>query len=137
MDTSDSEGLGLSLAIYVAAIACVFVLIAVPVYWANGPTVYDNPPLARSGPLMNGPIVGRQVSSAVPLVMLKRQASVDPAILAGVIKPANIAGSTIACRFSMTSGTALETCRPTIGPFISGPPRAKGGLSYTVGPLAQ
>src|SRR5664279_5021006 len=84
MDTSDSEGLGLSLAIYLAAIACVFVLIAVPVYWANGPTVYDNPPLARSGPLMNGPIVGRQVSSAVPLVMLKRQAIVDPAMLAGL-----------------------------------------------------
>jgi len=84
MDTSDTEGLGFSLAIYVAAIACVFVLIAVPVYWANGPTVYDNPPLARSGPLMNGPIVGRQISSAVPLVMLKRQTIVDPAILAGL-----------------------------------------------------
>lgn len=84
MDTSASEGLGFSVAIYVAAVACVFVLIAVPVYWANGPTVYDNPTLARSGPLMNGPIVGRQVSSAVPLVMLKRQTIVDPAILAGL-----------------------------------------------------
>lgn len=84
MDTSDSEGLGFSVAIYIAAVACVFVLIAVPVYWANGPTVYDNPPLARSGPLMNGPVVGRQVSSAVPLIMLKREAIVDPAILAGL-----------------------------------------------------
>jgi hypothetical protein len=47
----------------------------------------------------------------------------------GLLFAVNIAGSTIVCRFSMTSGTALETCRPTIGPFISGPLRANGGFS--------
>lgn len=84
MDSSESHGLGLSLLIYVAAIAGTLALVAVPVYVANAPEVYENPPLARADPLLNGPIVGKRVSSSVPLAILKRETLVDPAIVAAL-----------------------------------------------------
>lgn len=82
MDASETEGLGASLAIYLAAIVGTLALVAVPVYLANAPEVYENAPLARSDPLLNGPIIGNRVPSGLPVALLKMEPVVDPATLA-------------------------------------------------------
>ncbi len=82
MNDSDNDGLGLSVALYAGAILVVLAALAVPTYLAIKPEVYDNPPLARADPLLNGPIVGNRVSTRVPLVRLKQEVLIDPAILA-------------------------------------------------------
>lgn len=82
MDASESEGLGVSVAIYLAAIVGTLVLVATPVYLANAPKAYENPPLARANPLLNGPIIGNRASSGLPVALLKREDIVDPATLA-------------------------------------------------------
>lgn len=84
MTRSESEGLGLSLLIYVAAIVGVLATVALPVYIANAPRVYDNPPLANADPLLNGPIIGKRVSTRVPLARLHRRIIVDPAVVAAL-----------------------------------------------------
>jgi len=84
MTRSESEGLGLSLLIYAAAIAGVLTAVALPVYIANAPRVYDNPPLANADPLLNGPIIGERVSNRVPLGHLQRKTIVDPAVVAAL-----------------------------------------------------
>ena len=82
MDASESEGLGLSLLLYVAAIAGTLALVAAPVYFASRPQVYDNPPLARADPLLNGPIIGAREATRAPLAVLKRRTIVDPKFVA-------------------------------------------------------
>jgi hypothetical protein len=82
MMRSESEGLGLSLLLYAAAIAGVLTAVALPVYIANAPRVYDNPPLANADPLLNGPIIGKRVSTRVPLARLHHKTIVDPAVIA-------------------------------------------------------
>jgi hypothetical protein len=77
MTRSESEGLGLSLLIYAAAIAGVLTAVALPVYIVNAPRVYDNP-------LLNGPIIGERVSNRVPLAHLQRKTIVDPAVVAAL-----------------------------------------------------
>lgn len=77
MDTSDSEGLGLSLLVYMGAILGVFAVLAVPVYVATKPQVYDNPPLASANPLLNGPILGDRQVGRMPVASLQRQAISD------------------------------------------------------------
>ncbi|HEY5380533.1 MAG TPA: hypothetical protein VIJ78_13495 [Pseudolabrys sp.] len=84
MNPSDSEGLGLSVLIYMAAILGGLALIAGPVYLVNRPQVYENPRLARADPLLNGPIVGKRVSTRVPLALLKHEPIVDPKIVAAL-----------------------------------------------------
>jgi hypothetical protein len=84
MTTSESEGLGLSILIYMVAITGALAAAAVPVYMANAPQVYDNPKIVRANPLLDGPIVGNRVPTRVPLAVLKRETIVDPAILASV-----------------------------------------------------
>lgn len=77
MDGSDTEGLGLSVLVYLGAILGALALLAAPVYWALQPTVYANPPLAQADPLLNSPIIGQRIASRVPLAALKRQSLVD------------------------------------------------------------
>ena len=77
MDTSDSEGLGLSLLVYLGAILGALAVLAVPVYVATKPQVYDNPPLAAANPLLNGPIVGERANGRAPVAVLQRQAIAD------------------------------------------------------------
>ena len=81
MNSSESEGLGLSLLVYMAAIFGILAVVALPVYLANKAEVYDNPPLVRADPLLNGPIIGNRVNERVPLARLKREAIVDPALV--------------------------------------------------------
>lgn len=81
--SSDTEGLGLSLAVYVAAIVGVFAVIMMPIYLANRPVVFENPPLAAANPLMNGPIVGYRATT-IPVALLKKEPIVDPATLAAL-----------------------------------------------------
>lgn len=84
MDASDNEGLGLSVAIYIVAVVGALAILAVPIYLMNAPQVYENPKLAQSDPLLNGPIIGQRVSTSIPVAMLQRQQLIDPAILAAL-----------------------------------------------------
>ena len=77
MNTSDSDGLGLSLLVYMGAILGAFAVLAAPVYIATKPQVYENPQLARANPLLNGPIVGVRQAGRMPVASLQRQAISD------------------------------------------------------------
>ena len=77
MDTSESEGLGLSLLLYIGAILGALAVLAVPVYVATKPQVYENPPLASANPLLNGPILGARAAGRAPVATLQRQAISD------------------------------------------------------------
>lgn len=76
------EGLGGSIAIYAGAILGVLGLIAVPIYLAVSPQVYENPPLEPLDPLLQGPIIGNRVSTPMPLAHLKHEVLVDPKYVA-------------------------------------------------------
>lgn len=82
MNSTETEGLGLSVLIYMTAILGGLALIAVPIYLATQPQVYDNPPLARANPLLNGPVIGQRDTGAPPLAMLKHSTIVDPKFVA-------------------------------------------------------
>jgi hypothetical protein len=76
----NDEGLGLSVAIYAFAMVCGLGLCVLPIYWANSPTVYDNPgvtALHRPG----GPSYGNE-HAEFPLARLHRQQIVSPSMLA-------------------------------------------------------
>ena len=72
------------MAIYLTALAAGVAVIAVPVYLAVKPTVYDNPPIVRANPLLNGPVIGARDTSRAPLALLKRRVIVDPKIVAAL-----------------------------------------------------
>lgn len=76
------EGLGGSVAIYAGAILGALGLIAVPIYFAVSPQVYENPPLGPLDPLLQGPIIGNRVSTPMPLAHLKHEVLVDPKYVA-------------------------------------------------------
>lgn len=86
MDTADSEGLGLSVLLYLGAIVGALALLAVPAYYATRAEVHANPPLAQADPLLNGPIVGDRLAGRFPLAMLQRQTLVDAETVA-LLKP--------------------------------------------------
>lgn len=77
-----NEGLGGSVAIYAGAILGVLGLIAVPIYVAVSPQVYDNPPIEPLDPLLQGPIIGNRVSTPMPLAHLNQEVLVDPKYVA-------------------------------------------------------
>jgi hypothetical protein len=115
MRTSASEGLGLSVVIYMAAVLGVLGLVVVPVYLANAPQVYENPTLARANPLLDGPIIGNRAPHPVPLAMLKRQTIVDPAIVAGLNAKAKQVASARVTRPTSTPrprGTPVAELQP-------------------------
>jgi hypothetical protein len=82
MENQESEGLGLSVLIYLGAILGMVAVVATPIYFAVRPQVYENPVLARTNPLLDGPIVGQRVSAPTPLAYLKHEQIIDPAVLA-------------------------------------------------------
>lgn len=86
MDQADSEGLGLSVLLYLGAIVGALALLAVPAYYATRAEVHANPPLAQADPLLNGPIIGDRLAGRFPLAMLQRQTLVDAETVA-LLKP--------------------------------------------------
>ncbi len=76
------DGLGGSVAIYMAAIAGALCLFAIPVSIAVSPQVYDNPPIEPLDPLLQGSIIGNRVSTPMPLAHLKHEVLVDPKYVA-------------------------------------------------------
>ena len=79
MNNSD-EGMGLSVAVYAIVMVCGLALFVMPVIWANGARVYDNPGVSAAR-LPGGPVrmTGR---SEFPLATLHSQQIVSPAMLA-------------------------------------------------------
>lgn len=84
MNLDETEGLGLSVLIYVAAIFGGLAVLGLPIYLALKPTVYDNPPLAQADPLLNGPVIGARQVARAPLAMLKHRVIVDPEVVAAL-----------------------------------------------------
>jgi hypothetical protein len=82
MNSIESEGLGLSVLIYMTAILGGLALIGLPFYLATQPQVYDNPPLTRANPLLNGPVIGQRDTAVPPLAVLKHRTIVDPKFVA-------------------------------------------------------
>jgi hypothetical protein len=125
MDGSESEGLGLSVLLYLGAIFGAFVLFAMPVYWAVQPQVYENPKFAQSSPLLNGPIVGDRAAGRFPLAVLQPQILADAetkALLSARARkpePAPRPVTRTARREPTTSvaGRRSERARPSIFPF--------------------
>jgi hypothetical protein len=74
------EGMGLSVAVYAIAMMCGLALFVLPVMWANGARVYDNPGVAAAH-LPGGPIRADN-RSEYPLASLHTQQIVSPAMLA-------------------------------------------------------
>jgi len=81
-DSDDSEGLGLSLLIYMAAIIGALAVFALPLYWLVQPTVLENLPLARGD--LNGPVIGYRGPTSFPLALLHKPTIVDPAVVAAL-----------------------------------------------------
>jgi hypothetical protein len=125
MHASDSEGLGLSVLIYVGAILGVLAVLAVPAYFATRAEVHENPVLVRADPLLNGPIIGDRTTTRYPLAALQRQSLVDAETVA-LLKPkakkpepAQRTAARPARRDSGTPVAALQTerSRPAMFPF--------------------
>jgi hypothetical protein len=130
MDGSESEGLGLSVLLYLGVVFGALFLLAVPFYWAVQPQVYDNPKFAQSSPLLNGPIVGERGTSSFPIAVLQPQIIADAetkALLASRAKKAEPAPHPVtrtavtrtARRETRTSVAELRTerTRPSFFPF--------------------
>ena len=92
MHASDSEGLGLSVLVYLGAILGALSLFAVPAYYLTRAEVHQNPVIAQSDPLMKGPIFGDRVVGSFPLATLQRQSLVDAETLA-ILTPKSKAAS--------------------------------------------
>jgi hypothetical protein len=72
----NDQGMGLSLAAYVIALLGGLALFVVPVLWASGATVYENPGVKAAG----APAYANH-RAQFPLAMLKRQPIVDQTAL--------------------------------------------------------
>lgn len=77
MDAAESEGLGLSVLLYLGAVLGALALVAVPVYYATRAEVHENPPLAEADPLLNRSVISDRTSTRFPLATLKRQSLAD------------------------------------------------------------
>ena len=82
MEMSGRDGLGFSVAIYMGAIVGTMGVLGLPLFMALGPQVYENPRPRPLNPLLNGPIVGKRVSTPLPLALLDKPVLVDPAVVA-------------------------------------------------------
>lgn len=124
MDSTDSEGLGLSVLVYLGAILGALALLAVPAYYATRAEVHANPPLAQADPLLNGPIVGDRLAGRFPLARLQRQTLVDPETVALLAPKAKKSEPTraVARPAPRATGTPVATLqtersRPAVFPF--------------------
>ena len=120
MDELAHEGLGGSVAIYMSGIVGALALIAVPVYLAAAPSVYDNPPPEPLDPLLQGPIAGSRVSTPMRLAHLKPTVIVDPKLIAEVNRRA-----TPARRQTVRSAPARER-----GPAVAELPDRKNERGF-------
>jgi hypothetical protein len=78
----NSRCLGVSLAIYLIAVAFGLVLFVSPVLLANGPTKFDNPGLAAYDPPPGTVLIPQRARNSFPLAFLKHEEIVDPALVA-------------------------------------------------------
>lgn len=124
MHASDSEGLGLSVLVYLGAVFGALALLAVPAYYATRAEVHANPPLAQSDPLLKGPIIGDRIAGSFPLAVLQRQSLVDAETTAFLkpkrkTEPAQRVASRPARRDAGTPMAELQTerGRPAMFPF--------------------
>jgi len=114
MDGPESEGLGLSVLVYMGALVGVFSVLAVPVYYAASPTVFANPQLARSNPLLNGPIIGVRSTGPSSLAMLQPQIVADAETAAFKAKSKKASAATMAPSRSARrdTGTPMAELQP-------------------------
>ena len=75
----NDQGMGLSLAVYAAAMLGGLALFILPVLWATGTTVYENPGVKAAG-LPGGPVYASH-RGQFPLAILKHQQIVDQTAL--------------------------------------------------------
>ena len=74
------EGMGLSVVVFAIAMVCGLALFVLPVVWANGARVYENPGVAAMRSL-GGPAYANRAAQ-FPLANLKEEQIVSPAMLA-------------------------------------------------------
>src|SRR5690348_10599516 len=74
------EGMGLSVVVYAIVMVCGLALFVLPVIWANGARVYDNPGVAATRS-PGGPAYASHAAQ-FPLANLKEEQIVSPAMLA-------------------------------------------------------
>ncbi len=125
MDASESEGLGLSVLVYVGAIFGALALLAAPVYYATRGEVQENPALARSDPLLKGSIISDRGANRFPLAKLQRQSLIDAETTAFLkpkpkrAAPAKRVASRPVRRSAGTPMAELQTerGRPSLFPF--------------------
>lgn len=126
MNSTDSEGLGLSVLVYLGAVLGTLTLFAVPAYYATRAEVHPNPPLAQADPLLNGPIIGDRLAGRFPLARLQRQTLVDAETLAVLTpkktkkpEPVRTAARPVHRAAAGTPVASLqdERSRPSIFPF--------------------
>lgn len=82
MNNSSAEGLGISVLVYMAAMIGGLMLVALPVYYANTPTVIENVTPAQFSGTLTSPRYEDRTPGTFPLVMLKQEQLVDPKVVA-------------------------------------------------------
>jgi hypothetical protein len=112
MQTSEHEGLGLSVLVYLGAIIGALALFAVPVYYAARGEVHENPKLAQSDPLLNGTVIVDRLATRFPLERLQKQtlAEADPVVTTP--KPAKKEPKVAAARPRRDGGTPVAELQP-------------------------
>jgi hypothetical protein len=81
MSAYEDRDLGLSVLIYVAALACGIAIFVVPVLLANGPTVIRNPGAQNAVAQM---VAARRSGDRYPVARLKQDEVVDPSTVAAL-----------------------------------------------------
>jgi hypothetical protein len=79
-----SDGLGLSVSFYLAALLCGLMLFALPVYFMNSGTTLANPGVAAYDPPPGATLIRRADPNAEKLAVLRHQDIVTPAQIAAV-----------------------------------------------------
>jgi hypothetical protein len=84
MNSTSTEGLGLSLAIYLAVLFGGLTLVVWPIYYANSPTVIENTAQPMQGSPLAKPLYADHRGEAFPLALLKKPDIVDAQSLAAL-----------------------------------------------------
>lgn len=84
MNSTSSQGLGLSLAIYLTALFGGLTLVVWPIYYANSPTVIENVAVPTQISPLSKPLYADHRGEAFPLALLKKPDIVDAQSLAAL-----------------------------------------------------
>ncbi len=84
MNSTSSQGLGLSLAIYLAVLFGGLTLVVWPIYYANSPTVIENTAQPMQSSPLAKPLYADRRGEAFPLALLKKPDIVDAQSLAAL-----------------------------------------------------